>query len=42
MNGIGTLPPHPGPLPWGEGETFSRFQKTLTTIGSIQREEFVK
>ena len=33
------LPPHPGPLPWGEGETVSRLDKTRVFLDSIQRKK---
>jgi hypothetical protein len=31
------LPPHPGPLPWGEGEILSRFSNSSVTSGPMQR-----
>src|SRR6185503_8862072 len=37
-----TLPsPSPCPLPWGEGETLSRFFETCMLVDSIQRWEFI-
>ena len=31
------LPPHPGPLPWGEGETFAGGLNSLARSASSQR-----
>src|SRR5437660_10887094 len=29
-----TVPPHPGPLPWGEGNTFARLRACATASGA--------